>query len=406
MPTEPPTEPPVWTRSDPDSAIYLPSGDDDLCNQQVVGIVTQAGSHVVTWTTASKEGATDQRVVVSRSTDEGRSWTDPVCIDRHTDEDPGAASYSSLYQVGETGRIYVFYIKGDRSFRRARKDVTGFLAWRYSDDDGVTWRDVAAKFNMGRGEWTPDDPTLPSDWIGIYSPHETSAGDVLFSFARYGLKDDQSDYSHWMTEVYFLRMDNIRTETDPEKLTFTLFPAGPRGLRIERDNGMCWGNEPSWIELSDGCLVTAIRTRNDAVYCAVSADGGRTWTDPEPMRYADDGEVILNSSAPCPLVRLGDGRIVLMYYNAPQDSTFGPRNPVWIVVGREALDARQPIEFGRPVKFMEVCGTPPQGTTYEQIASYSSLVEHDGKVLLFYNDCKHWVLFKRVPEEFLRWRER
>ena len=50
---------------------------------------------------------------------------------------------------------------------------------------------------------------------------------------------------------------------------------------------------------------------------------------------------------------------------------------------------------------MEVKDTPPLGSTYLQIASYSSLVEHNGKLLLFYNDCKHWVLFKCVPRELL-----
>ena len=40
------------------------------------------------------------------------------------------------------------------------------------------------------------------------------------------------------------------------------------------------------------------------------------------------------------------------------------------------------------------------------IASYSTMVEHEGKVLLFYNDCKHWVLFKHVPERLLQFTER
>jgi hypothetical protein len=388
-----------WRRSDPDSAIYLPSGDDDRCNQQVVGLVTQAGSYLVTWTSASVEGAEDQRVVVSRSTDAAKTWAPPRVIDGRTDASPAPASYGCLYQVPETGRIYVFYSKGDRAFRGARRDLTGHLAWKTSDDDGLTWRDVSAKFNMGRGEWTPDDPARPSDWIGIYAPHETRSGEVLFSFARYGLKEGRRDYAHWMTEVFFLRLDNVRTERDAEQLAFTIFPAGPRGLRIRRDNGVFWGNEPAWIALSDGRLVAAIRTRNDVVYHTVSADGGRTWTGPKPLRYRDGGQAVRNPSAPCPMVRLSDGRIVLMFYNAEQDSTFGPRNPVWIVAGRENLAAEQPIEFGQPVKFMEVHGRPPRSTSYEQIASYSTLVEHAGELLLFYNDCKHWVLFKRVPPE-------
>jgi hypothetical protein len=169
---------------------------------------------------------------------------------------------------------------------------------------------------------------------------------------------------------------------------------------------MFWGNEPSWIELSDKRLMTAIRTRNDAVYYALSSDRGKTWTNPAPLLYSDGNDVVRNPNAPCPLVKLSDGRIVLMFFNAKQSNTFGPRNPVWISVGREDLQSDQPIRLGEPVKFMEVSVSPPLGSTYVQIASYSSFAEDDGRLLLFYNDCKHWVLFKQVPDALLLVSER
>jgi hypothetical protein len=208
-----------------------------------------------------------------------------------------------------------------------------------------------------------------------------------------------------MTEVFFLRMDNVLRETDASRLAFTLLPRAPEGLRVKRkvqgDTELFWGNEPSWVEVSDGRLITAFRTRNGAVYYAVSRDWGETWTKPEPLLNRDEGELLKNPSAPCPMVRLKDGRIILLFYNQTPDSTFGPRNPAYLVVGRESLESRQPIEFGKPVKFMEVTGVPKRGTTYVQVASYSSLVEHEGKVLLFYNDCKHWVLFKVIPGDLI-----
>ena len=393
-----------WTRSDPHSAIYLPTTNsvDDRTNQQVVGIVTQAGSYLVTWTMAGTEGDTSQRIAISRSTDSGATWSAPQIIDEDSPTYPGAASYSWLFQVPATGRIYCFYLKNDPSVVTVRRDITGWLKWQYSDDDGVTWQRATARFDMGRGDWTSSDPNVPTSFIGIYAPHITSWGDVLFSFARYGLYEDgNQNYSNWMTEVYFLRIDNILTETDPEALTFTVLPDSPQGLRIQRDNGLYWGNEPSWIELSDGRLLTAIRTRNDAVYYALSSDRGLTWTPPAPLRYADGGEIVLNPNAPCPLVKLNDGRLVLMFYNAVQSATFGPRNPVWISVGEEDLASPQPIRLQPPRLFMEVDGTPPLAEAPEQIASYSTFAEHAGELLLFYNDCKHWVLFKHAPEGIL-----
>jgi hypothetical protein len=400
----PPGEP-RWDRTNPDSAIYLPHGDDDGCNQQVVGVVTIRGTLLVTWTMASREGKPDQRVVVARSCDDGRTWSKPTVLDRDEKENPGLATYGVLFQVPATGRIYLFYLKNDgRS--RVRPDITGFFRWQYSDDDGRSWQTTKVRFDMGKGEWTDAVPDTPGNFIGIYSPHITGKGNVLFSFARYGLAKGLKGYESWMTEVYFLRMDNILTESDPNKLVFTVLPRAPQGLRIKRKGQggaeLFWGNEPSWIELTDGRLITAIRTRNGAIYYALSQDQGETWTRPEPLLNHDRGEPLKNPSAPCPMLRLHDGRIVLLFYNQPPDSTFGPRTPAYLVVGRETLQRRQPIEFGEPVKFMEVSGVPKQGTTYLQIASYSSLVEHGGKVLLFYNDCKHWVLFKAIAEDFLK----
>ncbi|GMQ80305.1 MAG: hypothetical protein BMS9Abin04_275 [Planctomycetia bacterium] len=207
---------PAWDRTQPDSAIFLPaeSSKDDRCNQQVVGIVTQNGTFLVTWTMASRESAADQRVVVSRSTDKGRTWSAPAVIDQDTKTNPGPASYSVPFQVPGTGRIYLFYLKNDGK-AQVRSDITGFLVWQFSDDDGRSWHADNARFNMGKGEWTDTNPDAP----------------------------------------------------------------------------------------------------------------------------------------------------------------------------------------GKP---MEVTGVPKLGTTYLQIASYSSLVEYEGKVLLFYNDCKHWVLFKEIPADLLR----
>lgn len=392
-----------WKRSDPLSAIYLPteSSSDDRCNQQVVGTVTKKGAYLVTWTMASVESKPDQRVAISRSIDQGRSWSGAQIIAGDCGRYPGAASYSWLFQVPKTGRIYCFYLKNDPDVITLRRDITGWLKWQYSDDDGITWKRTGARFDMGRGEWTPEDPAVPTSFIGIYAPHTTSWGDVLFSFARYGLKKKgDRKYGNWMTEVYFVRLDNILTETDPEKLTFTILPETKKGLRIQRENGLFWGNEPSWIELSDGRLLTAIRTRNDAVYYAVSNDRAASWTEPAPLRYGDNGDIVQNPNAPCPMVKLQDGRIVLLFHNAKQNSTFGPRNPIWLSVGKESLNDAQPLRFTRPVKFMEVEGRPPLGTTHEQIATYSTLSEHDGRLLLFYNDSKHWVLFKQSRKIF------
>ena len=209
------------------------------------------------------------------------------------------------------------------------------------------------------------------------------------------------------TELVFFRFDNILTERDPKNLTVTVFPEGPQGLRIPRAGNpkSVWSNEPSLTQLSDGTIFCPIRTRNDAVYYALSRDEGRTWIAPLPLRYKNGGEIMPNSNAPCPVIRLRDGRVVLMYYNRPNgtQAQFGQRDPVYLAVGRETLHEPQPVEFAEPRLFMDIKGVmPPGGTAWPQIASYSSFLEHNRKLYLFYNDSKYFILGKVVPQQFLQ----
>ena len=89
--------------------------------------MTKEGSYLVTWTMASVESKPDQRVAISRSTDEGKNWSKAQIIAGDSADHPGAASYSWLFQVPETGRIYCFYLKNDPSVITVRRDITGWL---------------------------------------------------------------------------------------------------------------------------------------------------------------------------------------------------------------------------------------------------------------------------------------
>jgi len=401
----------LWTRTNPDFAIYLPTGYGDRCNQQVVAAATPKGTLIVTFTLASFEAAPDQRVAVVRSTDEGQSWSFPLVldgqgVDREGRGDGLRAQYSFPFVVPSTGRIYVFYSK-NRGQNQVRPDTTAVLTFAYSDDDGISW-ERGPVIPLPRCEWSHPDPRADPNWISIYAPILTRAGTVICGAGRYKAGPDL--YRGWPsgggapdreTELVFFRFDNILTERDPARLKVSVFPEGPRGLRIPRkdDPARVWSNEPGIIELSDGRLFAAVRTRNDAIYWTASADQGQTWTQPEPLRYTNGGEVVQNPNAPCPTVRLSDGRIVLMFYNRPNGKAgqFGPRDPVYLAVGRETLEKHQPVEFGRPRFFMTIEGKmPPGGTSWPQIASYSSFLEHKGRLYLFYNDSKYFILGKIV----------
>lgn len=406
----------LWRRSGPDFAIFLPSGYGDRTNQQVVAAATPKGALIVTWTSGGFESAPDHRQVVSRSTDDGRTWSHPLVLDAQGLDKQGRgdglrAQYGFPFVVPSTGRVYVFYSKNTGQ-NQVRQDTTAVLKFVYSDDDGITWR-RGPVIPLPRCEWSHPDPNADPNWISIYAPILTSQGTVLCGAGRY--KAGPSLYQGWPggagadreTELVFFRFDNILTQSDPARLSVTVFPEGPRGIRIPRldDPRRFWSNEPSLTQLSDGRIFCSIRTRNDAVYYTLSADQGRTWATPQPLRYTNGGEIMRNSNAPCPVIRLRDGRLVLLFYNRPngRDTQFGRRDPVYLAVGRETLARKQPVEFGPPRLFMDIRGQMvPGGTAWPQIASYSSFLEHKGRLYLFYNDSKYFILGKVVPESLLQ----
>ena len=404
----------VWRRSKPDFAIYLPSGYGDRTNQQVVAAATPRGTLIVTWTLGAWESAPDHRVVVSRSVDEGKSWSPPLVLDSQEYEakeqpDGRRAQYSFPFVDPGTGRIYVFYSKNTGQ-NQVREDTTAALKFAWSDDDGVSWR-RGPMLPLPRCEWSHPDPRADPNWINIFAPIRTRAGTVLCGAGRYKAGPDL--YRGWQaksedreTELVFFHFENILSERDPSRLRVRVYPERPRGLRIPRRDkpGLFWSNEPCLTQLGDGSIFCSIRTRNDAVYYTVSTDEGRTWREPESLRYTNGGGIVQNSNAPCPVIRMSDGRVALMYYNrANGSSQFGARDPVWLAAGRETPGKHQPVELQQGKMFMDIHGEMvPGGTAWPQIGSYSSFLEFKGRLWLFYNDSKYFILGKVVPEELLR----
>lgn len=360
----------LWQRTSPDSAIFLPSGYMDRTNQQVIGVVTPRKTFIVVWTMASREANPDQRQVVVRSTDLGKTWSDPLVIDsqgldKEGNGDGQRAPWGIPFVVPSSGRIYIFYNKNTGQ-NQVRADTTGVLRFKYSDDDGVSWKD-GMRLPIRPDEFS--NPVLAADpnWISIYTPVVTRKGVVIAGFGRYKAGPDLHsglNFKCWETEICFLRFDNILEEADPFKLIVTTLPKGPRGLRVPwPDNPeRSWANEPSIIELTDGRLLTAFRTRQSAIYYAISDDSGSSWSKPEPLLYRDNDKIIHNTSAPCPMYKLKDGMIVLMFYNQRlKRGFFGSRDPVYLSIGRETLQSRQPVSFGPPKEFMTVHGVTPPG---------------------------------------------
>jgi len=366
-------------RSQPDIILHEPDRRNRT-NQQPMVIPTQSGAFVATWTTATSENLPDQKVVVSKSLDRGLNWTPPVDIDGPSGvvidpvtmkvTDPGdeqQSQYSILFEVPHTGRIYLFYHK-NIGITDIRRDITGELRFVFSDDDASTWSDPYT-LQIRRVPADNPDPEVPVNWVCCTPMTITNRGEVIMSFERWtspvnspmprnGLLEADSD-------VWFLRFDNILTESNPDKLKITMLPEGDEGLRVPfpKDSRVSVAQAPSVHSLSDGRLICTMRTATGYIYHSISSDGGGSWEEPQPLRYVEGGPALKHPTATCPLFKLRDGRFLQIFHNndgtfnnaKPDDPPSGPsdsrraRTPVWISVGREVPFAQgQPIMFNKP----------------------------------------------------------
>ncbi|MCL6519497.1 MAG: exo-alpha-sialidase [Armatimonadetes bacterium] len=413
-----------WKRTNPDLVVYLPKGIDgpDHTNQHFNVVATPSGTFLATWTSGTREAAPDQRVVFSRSTDRGKTWSEPEVLDGAKPNDPpGTGMASWQFPIicpgvlpGGSTRIWCFYNK-NIGIDDARAADTGVCRGRYSDDDGITWCEKTYDIPIEPNAISHPDPKVPPTWIVYQTPTVTPEGAVLAGFTRWASNavDPNVGMFERASEVCFLRFENILTEADPDKLVVTTWPKTPHGLSAPNPfrPGINTAQEPTNPSLSDGRLICVMRTLLGRIYFALSEDDGRTWDEPRPLLYEPGGQPLLNPMAPCPLYKLKDGRFLLVYFNndgsghggsGPTDSR-NVRNPAWITIGREIPgEKKQPIRFGKPKVFASTDWTPISGTdTGTQVATYTSLVEDKGERILFYPDRKHFLLAKYLTDEWL-----
>ncbi len=417
-----------WERSEPDLLAYIP--DDfvgaDACNQHFLVVKTPPGSFLGFWTQSTFENAGDQRVVVSRSLDRGRSWSKPYTIDGPQPGDPRGTGLASWgFPIVAPGlladgghRVYYIYNK-NVGLDDAREDTTGLVRCRWSDDDGLSWSEETMDFPIAPSAISHPDPTMPPNWIVYQNIFSVPGSHVIAPFTRWAsntfdpaVKLSLNLLEHW-SEICFLRFENILTERDPHKLVATTWPKSQHGIQVENPwrPGVSVAQEPTVQALADGRLICVFRTLTGANYYALSEDDGRSWDEPRVLRYEPGGNPVLNPMAPSPLYRLRDGRYLLLFYNndgsanggkSPVDSKRN-RYPVWLTVGREIPGEREhPLRFGPPKIFTTSNGILLPYTGGTQVAVYPSLVDDGQERVLFYPDRKHYLLGKYITDEWLR----
>ncbi|MFW6155920.1 MAG: sialidase family protein, partial [Armatimonadota bacterium] len=350
-------------------------------------VQTEDGAWLCVLTTGpGHEGQKGQHVIATRSTDGGRTWSEPVDVEPSSGPE---ASYAVPLKV-PSGRIYCFYNHNTDRVEEvhredggvfARVDSLGHYVFRYSDDHGHTWSDErydvpvrefeCDRENVYGGDlrffWNVGRPLLLDD-AALLVLHKVGAMGEGF-FAR--------------SEGALIRSENILTETDPERIEFETLPRGDVGLRAP-DSGGRIAEEQSVTELSDGSLFCVYRTVDGWPACAYSRDRGYSWSEPRYLTYTPGGRRVKHPRAANFIWRISSGRFLYWFHNHGGSPACGrddwdpydDRNPAWLMAAREA-----PGPDGALLEF-----TQPEILLYDDDPrvrmSYPDLIEEHGRLFV------------------------
>ena len=119
----------------------------------------------------------------------------------------------------------------------------------------------------------------------------------------------------------------------------------------------------------------------------------------------------LQPSDNAPIYHLSDGRYILLYHNHDgncygADDVHDRRNrrPAQLSVGEYRPDARQPIWWSAPKLFADIDDVPMEvglRLPRSECLDYCGWTEVNGERVIWYPDRKHFVVGKRVTNEFL-----
>ena len=411
-----------WRRTDPDLVFYLPK-EPQRCSEAVDHVlveVTPGGDLLAMWQNGTQADLSDHSVLYTRSSDGGRSWDDPEQIDPPGPK-PGQVACFGFPVISASGRIYCFYNKGTGV---GTAYTTSFLRCKYSDDDGRTWIDGEIEIPYRHTKYSHPDPKIGADNVIWQKPIRDANGKHLVGVTRWTpklkrpsiqrLADGQIKDFGTDCHCEFLRFENIDMGPEPRDIEVTWLPddenliSVPLTLIPDAPKDLSYCQEPSIVLLPDNRLFTSMRTQNGEIWYTVSHDNGHSWRVPEPLRFQDGGDVMLNPIAPTPIFKLNDGRYLQFLQNhdgfahggrGPTDND--NRGPQFVSVGEFRNNAHQPIWFSEPLLVLDThkVGVFPFYRSW--LSMYASLTEHNGERILWYADRKLFGLGRYITDEML-----
>jgi|AP95_1055475.scaffolds.fasta_scaffold10114_2 hypothetical protein len=251
------------------------------------------------WGMFVSRGAGEQHVAARRSTDNGNSWSEAECF-LSLPADAGQWGGCEVV-VDEEGEVHAFLLN-DRHTGVFR-DPSGegeIKRLPISDRRLDIWH---TQTESGRASWRPPRRIWKGYTGSINSAIQTRAGRIILAFAFqtsrvWGNRGEGLD-AFW----YAGQSSSTVVYSDDGGASWTLSPSA---LKVQTPSIGTYGAcEPVIIEKEDGTLWMLMRTQVGRFYESFSADGAH-WSYPRPTP-------LINSDSPAGLVRLPDGRMVLLW---------------------------------------------------------------------------------------------
>ncbi|MBN1346082.1 MAG: exo-alpha-sialidase [Phycisphaerae bacterium] len=264
-----------------------------------------------------------REVARKRTTDHGRSWSQPESVLKL----PGPGWGAPLPLLTKSGELQFFWMVARGARRKPAVD--------YFID---VWQ---AHSSTGQSVWTKPQRIFEGYVGSINGMTQLRGGRIVLPFAYWvGGRPEAPPTGANITITVYSDDGGKTWKQSPAKLTAPCY---------ENYNGSNYGAvEPTIIELKDGRVWMLIRTQTGCLYESFSPDGA-DWSEPKPSRFC-------SSDSPAWLVRLPDGRIVLFWNNCENTSRIDGQG---VYTNRDALHAAISSDEGKTWRgYREVCRDP------------------------------------------------
>lgn len=255
--------------------IYAP-GDLGSKNYRIPAIITAKDGSLVIASDKRKNNEIDLPhdidILINRSTDNGRTWSNPLTIAEGKGYNQGFGD-AALVHTNEEGGLLCIFVGGSGLFQSTPKNPNRTYICK-SSDNGISWTSPRDITDQLFGSNCSDE--IRKNWYGSFCASGngllTKSGRIMFVSA-------------------------VR-ETSGNQLSNFVFYSDDDGENWQiSKRAMLGGDEAKVVELNDGKILMSIRRQSKgARYYTISSDGGINWSEisewPELIEPNCNGDII------------------------------------------------------------------------------------------------------------------